>query len=153
MKQKMRRLDRQLNEEQIEHILCLQTYGILSTVGEDGFPYGVPVNYVFTRQFIYFHCAKDVGHKLKNINHHNKVCFTIVGQNKTLPSQFATAYESVIIFGHVSKVDQPEKIANMFIQRFSPEFIKEGHAYIQKMIDQTSFYQISIDQITGKARV
>lgn len=153
MKHNMRRIDRQLFDEQIESILCKCTFGILATVDEENWPYAVPVNYVFNRQSVYFHCAKNAGHKLENIAYNNRVCFTIVGENKTIPEQFATAYESVILFGHVTEViDDINDVARMFIHRFSPNYIEEGDEYIQKMISRTAFYKIQIEQITGKAR-
>lgn len=60
----MRRKDRLLTEKEAKEILSEGEYGVLSTIGEDGYPYGVPVNYVYLNDSIYFHCAADVGHKL-----------------------------------------------------------------------------------------
>lgn len=154
MKHNMRRIERQLSDEQIESILCKCKYGVLATVDKDNWPYSVPVNYVFDRQALYFHCAKNVGHKLQNIDYNNQVCFTIVGENNTIPEQFSTSYESAIIFGHATEVvEDIEVIAKMFINRFSPEYIEQGDLYIEKMKSKTSFYKITIEQITGKARI
>ena len=67
MKREMRRKDRLLTEKEAREILSEGEYGVLSTMGENGYPYGVPVNYVYLNDNIYFHCAADVGPKLENI--------------------------------------------------------------------------------------
>ena len=54
----MRRANLEADESTSKQILVEGSYGILSTVGEDGFPYGVPVNYAYDGDKIYFHCAK-----------------------------------------------------------------------------------------------
>ena len=43
----MRRQDRKLTQEEAEAILREGQYGVLSTTGEDGYPYGVPVSYAY----------------------------------------------------------------------------------------------------------
>ena len=70
----MRRANLEADESTSKQILVEGSYGILSTVGEDGFPYGVPVNYAYDGDKIYFHCAKNSGHKQYNILFSDKVC-------------------------------------------------------------------------------
>lgn len=149
----MRRVDRQLSEEQARLILNSSNYGVLATIGENHYPYAVPLNYVFIDEKIYFHCAKNAGHKLANIRFCPNVCFTVVGNANVLPDQFSTAYESVIVFGKAQEVtDGMGEIAFHFIEKFSPGFIEEGKKYIEKMIDKTAFFEITIEQMTGKSR-
>lgn len=64
----MRRKDRQAGEEDILRILKENVYGVLSTISEDGWPYGVPVSYVYEDGKIYFHSA-TMGHKVDNLAH------------------------------------------------------------------------------------
>ena len=80
MNHEMRRSDWRLAEDEAKQILVQGEYGILSTIGEDGFPYGVPLSYAYDGEKIYFHCAADVGHKLENLDFSNKACFTVVGK-------------------------------------------------------------------------
>ena len=75
MFREMRRKERQLSAEAALAILEKCSWGTLSTVGEDSWPYGVPVNYAVIGNALYFHCAKT-GHKLDNISHCDKVSFT-----------------------------------------------------------------------------
>ena len=74
----MRRKDRMLNEDQTLDILNRSEYGILSTIGVDNVPYGVPMNFVYEDGVIYFHCAKAVGYKVSNIIHNSNACFTVI---------------------------------------------------------------------------
>ncbi|TCO69245.1 pyridoxamine 5'-phosphate oxidase family protein [Marinisporobacter balticus] len=108
MFREMRRKDRLLDNDEIHKILEDNTYGILGTVSEDGYPYGVPISYVFYNKAIYMHGATK-GHKWDNISFNNKVTFTVVGKTELLPDQFSTSFESVIAFGRAVEVSNEEK--------------------------------------------
>jgi uncharacterized protein len=62
--------------EKIREILTRCTVGRLATNGRDGYPYITPVNYVFSNESIYFHCAHQ-GEKIDNILADNRVCFEV----------------------------------------------------------------------------
>ena len=132
----MRRKDRLLTEKEAKEILSEGEYGVLSTMGENGYPYGVPVNYVYLNDSIYFHCAADVGHKLKNINYNNHVCFTVVTNASVLPEALTTKYISVIAFGTTQCIKGEEKQSALVavINKFSPDFIQNGMSYIEKTL-------------------
>jgi nitroimidazol reductase NimA-like FMN-containing flavoprotein (pyridoxamine 5'-phosphate oxidase superfamily) len=61
---------------EIRRILSTATIGRLATIGADGFPYITPVNYVYTKDCVYFHCALK-GEKLDNIARDDRVCFQV----------------------------------------------------------------------------
>ena len=106
----MRRKDRMLNEDQTLDILNRSEYGILSTIGVDNVPYGVPMNFVYEDGVIYFHCAKAVGYKVSNIIHNSNACFTVINDVCLQPKTFSTKYSSAVVFGKVSIVeDEDEK--------------------------------------------
>lgn len=152
MFKEIRRKDRQLSKNEIKNILDKGSYGILSTFGENGYPYGVPVNYFYFENAVYFHCAQGVGHKIENINYNNKVSFTIVTKDNIDSGKFTTRYESVILFGKAYEVaDNKEIYFEKLIDKFSPDFKKEGLKYIKTGADSTGLYKIEIEHITGKA--
>ncbi len=68
----IRRRDRALNEDQARQILARAEHGVLSTLGADGWPYGIPVNHVLSGDVLYMHCAL-AGHKLENIAHEERI--------------------------------------------------------------------------------
>ncbi|EIW19837.1 MULTISPECIES: pyridoxamine 5'-phosphate oxidase family protein [Pelosinus] len=150
----MRRKDRKMEQGEAYELLFQSNYGILATVDCDGQPYAIPLNYVVSDNTIYFHCALD-GHKLENIALNSKVCFTVVGRTNIVPEQFSTDYESVVVFGTVSRVEEKGekgKVLKGFVQKYSINFVPEGDVYIEKAKDQTVVCKITIDNYTGKKR-
>ena len=127
----IRRSDREITFQDARDILDNAEYGILSTVGKDGQPYGVPLSYVYKNDSIYFHCALS-GHKLDNIEHCAKVSFCVVGSTKVLPDKFATEYESALVFGVASEVKEAERhdVLLWLLEKYCPDFIDEGKMYI-----------------------
>lgn len=153
MHRNVRRKDREMDVELATQLLAEGNYGVLSTVGADGQAYGVPLNYVFKNNCLYFHCALE-GHKLENIKANNKVSFCVVGRAKVLPDQFSTQYESVVVFGTASEVQGSEKLDVLlsFVEKYSPEFIEEGKKTIAKFNDKTRAIKVAINHISGKTR-
>ena len=126
--------DRVISDEKAIEILSAGSYGVLSTMGEDGYPYGVPVNYVYLENCICFHCALG-GHKLENIQFNEKVSFCVVSRSDILAVKFDTDYESVIAFGRAGEVtedSEKESILLSLVNKYSGEYIAAGKNYIKK---------------------
>ena len=66
MFKKIKLAERKIDDTIALKLLTKGSYGILSTIGKDGFPYGVPLNYTYLENSIWFHCGIN-GHKLDNI--------------------------------------------------------------------------------------
>lgn len=152
MNHTMRRNNLKLPEDEARQILMQGEYGILSTIGEDGFPYGIPLSYAYDGEKIYFHCAANEGHKLENLNFSNKVCFTVVGRTQVLPGKFSTKYESVIVFGTVSPVEDKLAALEKLCEKYSPDFEEQGKKYAKASEMKTGVYELQIIELTGKAR-
>ncbi len=153
MIKEMRRKDREIFNDDIEEVLINGEYGTLATIGEDGYPYIVPLNYVYYNKSLYFHCAKE-GYKLQNIERNVKVSFCVVTSTEVLASEFSTKYKSVIAFGQASEAtdDLKDTILIKFIDKYSPDFSDEGKIYIEKAKDSVKVMRINIQHMTGKAR-
>lgn len=152
MFREMRRKDKMKTYEEAVQILGECTNGVLSVTGDDGYPYGVPVSYIYHDGKIYFHCAGE-GHKLDAIKADSRVSFTVVGADEIAPEKFTTMYKSVIAFGRASIIDtDEEKMAalNLIREKYSGNFPKEGAAYIEKFWDKTTVVVIEIEHMTGK---
>lgn len=149
----MRRRDREGSAQMIEDVLVRGEFGTLATIGDNGYPYTVPLSYVYYDKVIFFHCAKQ-GHKLNNIQHNNKVSFSVVADVNLLPSEFVTDYKSVVVFGEASEVtgDGKEAALEKLIEKYSADFIREGNDYIQRAQDSTTVIKIDIHHLTGKVR-
>ena len=150
---KVRRKDREIGTHEAVELLSNCEYGVLSTVGKDGQPYGVPLSYAYKNNYIYFHCALD-GHKIENIENNSKVSFCVVGNTNVLPDKFSTEYESAVAFGVASEVQGAERnsVLLRLLEKYSPEFIEEGKKYIDQNEKATKVIKIEISHISGKAR-
>ena len=149
----IRRKDRQIQNDEAISLLENCDYGVLSTIGSDNQPYGVPLNYVYKDNSIYFHSA-IIGHKIENLESNSKVSFCVVGHTKILPDKFSTEYESAVVFG-TATIAQGEDRQNallLLLKKYSPEHIPEGKEVIQKQDKATKVIRIEIEHMTGKAR-
>lgn len=153
MFRELRRKNQQLSETEARSILKNGSYGVLSVQGDDGYPYGVPLNYVYGDDAIYFHCAKT-GHKLDGLGRSDKVSFCVVGEAEVVPEAFTTAYASVIAFGRAAAVtDDMEKreALTLLNERFSPEYAAQGDAEIEKFWNEVCIIRLDLEHVAGKA--
>lgn len=149
----IRRQDRATSIEESVDLLRNGEFGILSMCSTDNEGYGIPINYVFDSDRIYFHCAIE-GTKLKYLRSNNKVSFCVIGETKIMPSQFGTLYNSAIVFGEIIEIEEDEKreALMLFIKKYSSEFMNEGIEYINKLYDRVKILKLPIDTMTGKSR-
>ena len=150
----MRRKDRQVYDDLINEILGKGEYGVISLTGENGYPYGVPVNYAYHNDGIYIHCAK-IGHKLDAIKKDSRASFCVVIDTEIIPADFTTNYKSVIAFGTAKEIEGDEKkmALMLLIKKYSPAFLEKGRDYVNKEATGTVIIKISIEHIAGKARM
>lgn len=149
----MRRNDKAMSTEAAWELLTRAEYGVLSTVGSDGDPYGVPLNYVLLGDTLYFHCAL-VGRKLDHLASNDHVSFCVVGRTRLLPAEFSTEYESVIATGRAAIVHGDERYRALvgLLEKYCPDHVDDGRLYIEKLDRQTCVVGIRIDHLTGKTK-
>jgi len=82
----MRRSDRAIKENESKTLLQGGEYGILSYVNIDGIPVGIPLNYFYDGNHLYFHCANE-GEKIDGIHKNQDISFTVVGKTKIIPEK------------------------------------------------------------------
>jgi len=147
----LRRKDKQITLEEAQTLLTVSEHGILSTVDGEGQTYGVPLNYVYTNEAIYFHCALS-GHKIDNIENNPKVSFCVVDDIKILPADFSTNFVSTVVFGVASEVVGEERFNSLMalLKKYSPAYLEEGKKYIEKLDKVTKVIKIDIQRISGK---
>ncbi len=152
MFKEMRRKDKEITKDEIEEILTKGEYGVLSTIDDNGYPYTVPLSFVYYNNSIYFHCAIE-GQKLDNIRQNDKVSFCVVTDTEVLAKKFTTKYKSVVVFGVASEIVDclKEDILFELANKYSPQFLVEGEKYIKNAKDKTKVIKIDINHITGKA--
>jgi nitroimidazol reductase NimA-like FMN-containing flavoprotein (pyridoxamine 5'-phosphate oxidase superfamily) len=150
----MRRSEKALTNAEMLEVMSKAEYGVLSTVDQDGFPYGVPVNFLYKDGNIYFHSALS-GHKVDNMAYNNKVSFCVVQDVELIPDDFNTKYKSVIAFGTVSEVEEKDKqdVLVLLLQKFSQNYMAAGMDYINKAISKARVYQIKVEHMTVKGKL
>ncbi len=146
----MRRKDRQMTAEEATDILASGEYGVLSTTNSVGYPYGVPVNFAFDGKAIYFHGAKGRGEKFLAFERSSKACLTVVRNSQVHPESFSSAFESCIVLGRVHAPENPRQGLLALVKKYSPEFLAEGEAYIDRAISHTAVFQFDIENLCGK---
>lgn len=155
MQRDIRSKENALNDKKTIEILTKGSYGVLSTTGKDGYPYGVPLNYSYWDQCICFHCALQ-GHKIENIDFSNKVSFCVVTKSEVLADKFDTDYESAVVFGKAVEVTEKSDktdILMSIINKYSADYVQAGKNYMKKYWDETKVFKIEIEHFTGKAHV
>lgn len=155
MFREMRRKRQLLTEEESISILNSGTSGVLAVDGDGGYPYAVPLSFVYSDSKIYFHCAKS-GHKLDALKKNEKVSFCVIGQDRVVPEEYTTYFQSVIVFGKarilendVEKREAIEKLA----AKYSPDQEEGRKQEIDKEFTPLCMVEITIDHITGKESI
>jgi hypothetical protein len=149
----MRRRDRALSGAEAREILTRAEHGVLSTLGADGWPYGIPVNHLLCGDVLYIHCALN-GHKLDNIAQEERVSFCVVASSTVLPDELTTLYESAIVFGRAAVVTDPaekRQALESLAVRFCGAVTPEAERMIATLGAQTAVVRIRIERLTGKA--
>jgi hypothetical protein len=149
----MRRNDRAVDRAEAIRILENCEYIVLSTVGSDNQPYGVPLNFCMFNESIYFHCALE-GHKIDNFTNNPRVSICGVGKTRVLASHFGTEYESTVVFGEIAEVFDSEKQRALeeMLRKYSGDFFDKGLKHIEASRNRTRVFRIPMDNITGKSR-
>ena len=109
MFRKMRRKKQKLTEKQCIDILKRAKTATLALHGDDGYPYSVPVNYVYLDGKIYFHGAKS-GHKIDAIKNNPKVSIGIIDQEDVIEEELTTYFRSIILFGKAKILQDDDEI-------------------------------------------
>lgn len=156
MFREMRRRDRFLSEQESIDVLNNCTSGVLAVIGDNNYPYAVPLSYIYYNSKIYFHCA-TTGHKLDAIRNNSKVSFCIVDKDEVVPEQYTTNFRSVICFGKAHIVeDDGEKRASIekLAIKYAPNDT-EAHRNdtITRTFSAMCMVRIDIEHISGKHRV
>ena len=156
MFREMRRKRQQLTEAECIEILMKNTSGVLAVLGDNGYPYSVPLSYVYDNGSLYFHCAKS-GHKLDAIKNCDKVSFCVIDQDLVVPEKYTTYFRSVIIFGQASVVDQEDEIRSAIEKlavKYHPNDSKENRdSVIEKEYKAMCMVKIQIKHMTGKEAI
>ncbi len=148
------RKKQQLSDEQCKEILAQELRGVLAVNGDDGYPYCMPHNYYYNPDDgrIYFHSGKR-GHKIDALKRDARACFTVYRQDGRIPDRsWAFFYNSVVVFGRVEFVEEPELRTEIF-RRLSYAFTNDSEyveSEIEKVGKATALFALIPENMVGK---
>ena len=151
----MRRKRQQLSDEESIGILQRATSGTLALLGDNGYPYAVPISYVYSDGKLYFHSALS-GHKVDAIRKCDKASFCVIDQDDVKPERYTTFFRSVIAFGRIHIIeDETEKlaIARILGNRYNPNREEALQKEIESGLSRMLAIRFDIEHLAGKQAV
>ena len=151
----MRRKRQQLSEAESVGILQKATSGTLALLGDNGYPYAVPISYVYHGGKLYFHSALS-GHKVDAIRQCDKASFCVIDQDDVQPKKYTTFFRSVIAFGRIHIIeDEAEKLstARMLGNRYNPNDDESLKKEIESGLSRMLMIRFDIEHLTGKEAI
>ena len=153
MFREMRKPHKQISPQECAQLLCSQKRGVLSLLGDDDYPYGLPINHYYNPEDgrLYFHCGLE-GHMVDALKKHTKASFCVCDEGYRNEGDWALNIRSVIVFGRIEIVQDRETALAMvrrLCEKFTldQEFIENS---IREDLDQTLFFALVPEHITGK---
>lgn len=153
----MRRSRQQLSAEECVQVLERGSCGVLAVCGDDGYPYAVPLSYVYEAGKIYLHSAMK-GHKIDALRMNPRVSFCVVDQDTVSPAEFTTYFRSVIVFGHIT-IHEPSSFTRIPLyalgRRYGGDSVTQEdiEAEIQKSASHALILKLTPEHITGKQSI
>jgi len=153
MFRKMRRFRQQIPTAECIQLLINETRGVLSMTGDDGYPYGIPMNHWYCEQDgkLYFHGARE-GQKIDLIKKNAKVCYTVYEKGHASDGEWALNVRSVVIFGRIALVEDEEKAA-MICTALCRKFT-DDEAYLKRELEnalsRVQCLELTPEYMTGK---
>ena len=153
MFREMRRKKQALRPEDCARILAQGTSGVLALLGDDGYPYAVPISYVYRDSKLYFHGAKS-GHKIDAVKRQEKASFCVIAQDEVIPEKYTTAYKSVIVFGRIRILEDETEIkeaVEALAIKYHPDGDEAGRqSEIDRFRETLCMMEMSFEHICGK---
>lgn len=153
MFREMRRKRQEMTRVESDAVLLRGTSGVLALHGDDGYPYAVPISYVYDGERLFFHCAGE-GHKLDAIRRNAKASFCVIDQDDVVPEKYTTLFRSVIVFGTIRVLERKqekreaiEKLALKYAPLASADNRREA---IDRDWERLCMLEMTVEQVTGK---
>ncbi len=152
MFREIRRREQALSREEAAAVLERGTSGVLAVAGDDGYPYAVPLSYVYTDSKLFFHCALT-GHKLDAIRRSDKVSFCVIDQDEVVPQEYTSYFRSVIAFGRARVLDdEREKRAALeaLAARYTPGDEAGRTRELESALSRVCMVELTVEHLSGK---
>jgi nitroimidazol reductase NimA-like FMN-containing flavoprotein (pyridoxamine 5'-phosphate oxidase superfamily) len=147
----MRRSRQALSPEECRAILERGTSGVLALAGDDGYPYALPISYLYNGKKLYFHCAVT-GHKIDAIRRCEKASFCVIDQDKIVGEKYTTYFRSVIAFGRARLLEGEEKFAPLvqLCEKYWPGHLDVTEPKAAAALERVGLIELTMEHVTGK---
>jgi nitroimidazol reductase NimA-like FMN-containing flavoprotein (pyridoxamine 5'-phosphate oxidase superfamily) len=153
----LRRADRVMSEPRARDMLERGFSGQLATIGEDGYPYCIPLLYIWMDGEVYVHTSSAGGHFRANVEHEPRVCFEIDQPDQVFDygrfeCDSGLAYRSVILFGKI-RIAEDKAAKQRFCEALMAKYGKPDTDRPKNFfprIDMITVYAIAVERMTGK---
>lgn len=154
MFREMRRIKQLLSIEDTQTVMKRCTNGVMACLGDEDYPYAVPLSYVYYKDKIYFHSGK-AGHKIDAIKNNPKVSFTVIDEDTIVSKEYTTYFRSVIAFGKARIVEGDEwfEAFRELVEKYSGELPEEAKVKEIKGCTRSYVIAIDVEHITGKEAI
>lgn len=156
MFREMRRKKQILTEEETKEVLNRGSSGVLALLGDDDYPYAVPVSYVYYDSKLYFHGAKS-GHKIDAIRKCDKASFCVIDRDDVIGEEYTTYFRSVIAFGKIRIMEdesEMRKAIELLAKKYySGSSIDERNMAIDREWKPLCMIEFSIEHLSGKEAI
>ena len=149
----MRRFKQQISDAECREVLREQKRGVLSLIGDDGYPYDIPMNHWYCEEdgVLYFHSAK-AGHKLDAIKACDKASFCVHDEGYRKPGEWALNIRSVVVFGRIRLVTEEARareIGTALVKKFTDdeEYLERE---LKNALPRVQCLALVPEHITGK---
>lgn len=152
----MRRIKQALAPQECIRILEKGASGVLALSGDDGYPYAIPISYVYNDSKLYFHSARN-GHKIDAVRQCQKASFCVIEQDHIVPEKYTTFYRSAIAFGRIRILEEEAEIRDsieMLAVKYHPVDTPEGRLQaISRDFNRLCMIELSIEHLSGKEAI
>lgn len=149
----MRRAGQMLPPDEARAILDRGSAGVLALAGDDGYPYALPISYAYAGDVLYFHSAVR-GHKIDAIVRDSRASFCVIDADHVVPEALTTEYRSVIAFGRIRVLDDPDEIRSALrrlAEKYAPDLAPaQADAEIAAGMPAVCVLAMTVEHLSGK---
>ena len=153
MFRKVRKIKNELDEITTKEVLKNAPRGVLALNGDEGYPYGLPLNYVYDEDnnALYFHGTKT-GYKIDCIEKSPKASFTALLEEGVSDDGWSKNVSSVVAYGLLEEIEDSDFARDALVklaQKYYPseDLIEEN---IKANFKNTKMLAFHINYMTGK---
>jgi nitroimidazol reductase NimA-like FMN-containing flavoprotein (pyridoxamine 5'-phosphate oxidase superfamily) len=153
----MHRKKRLMPDDEARRFLRDQEVAHVATVDPEGWPYVIPLVYIYEGgDILYLHTGGHGGHFQTDVQHEPRICLEVSHRGALQPGKkyacdSAQVYTSIVVYGRVTIVTDRERKSWFFdrlLEKYGDPAWEFEPGY--PLLDRITLYEVQIDLLTGK---